>query len=177
MLVWIDLETQGLDEQVHQILEVALVVTDDDLNEVSMFTTLVQEYDGLERDQLETVVNEMHTKNGLYEALDNLNVGPTREQVEQRLIGVLMAAGAEKCVLAGSTISFDRAFLKRWMPDFHELLHYRNVDVSTINELARRWRPEVYEGRPQGDKAHRALADVRVSIETLRYYRRAGVVG
>ena len=264
MLVFCDTETTDLDERAGHLLEVAVVVTDDDLTELSHFSTVVRPV-GINIDQvpMADVAREMHEKNGLFAEL-RAGAGMRRHEAEEALISYLTqpctacdgdgwarsaeerdgcpndcrgkagklagnveldvctnckqkrvehqaiqlvrttpgegarGAGytfrcggdpiafynaktvtlASQTPFAGSTIGFDRRWLRHHMPKLEALFSYRSCDVSSITELAKRWAPSVYEGRPKVvEVAHRALADVRASIETLRYYRRAGFVG
>lgn len=235
MIVWCDVETSGLRPEKDHLLEVALVVTDDDLVE-RCATVVVMQPVGISIGsvQMDKKVVDMHTKNGLLDeirALEKNTGGMRLYQAEQLLLDFLTGAFAtvppvaiEKCAhcgrgekeheekvhpllsmmarlcpaegyfscsfrskfvpavsqtpLAGSTIAFDRMFLRAHMPKLHEKFHYRSVDVSSLTELAQRWAPEVYEARPKNPAGapHRALADVRESIEYLRFFKRVGFV-
>ncbi len=182
-LVWTDLETTGLDPHGDDILEIACIVTDAGLRPVATFCAITKEarYHALEA--LHPKVQEMHTRNGLWEA--SLAAPRDCNQVAAEFASFLDATiprikidgkmARANAQLAGSTISFDRAFLREHMPKAHAMLHYRNLDVSTLNEVARRFWPAVYEVRPGAgkkpeDAKHRALEDVEASIGTLRYY-------
>ncbi len=224
MILWTDCETTGLFERTDHLLEVALVVTDDSLNETAA-TSVVCLPVGFNESMIENshpVVREMHTRNGLWDEVRACTLH--RYEAELQLMKFLVEAFAgvpdvashdcatcgknEKdhiigapttrpvCVtghglyyfvpkmlsalsqtpLAGSNVGFDRRFITEHMPDLGKCYHYRNCDVSTVTELARRWAPEVYKNRPKAEKgaAHRGLADVRESIESLKYFRCAG---
>lgn len=168
MIAWVDLETTGLDPDDDEVLEVACIVTTDDLTEVARFERIVaarRPFEGLpER------VQEMHTKNGLW--LRCVEAGaPELRQVEQELCEFLEATcHGEKPQLGGNTISFDRAFMKVHLPRAEAMLHYRNIDCTTLNELARRFWPRLHERRPAPGHAHRSCDDAEESIATLRYY-------
>jgi oligoribonuclease len=161
-LCWIDLETTGLDPETCSVLEVACVVTDNKLNELIYYQRVLR-YDGPIAG-LHPVVLEMHTKNNLWNLCAASGSNLYTCDVE------LSAFIEEHCLgapLCGSTISFDRAFMKTHLPRAHEKLHYRNIDVSSFKELARRSGVEFPE-TPKEDIAHRALADIRNSIATLK---------
>jgi len=194
VIIWVDTETSGLDPRNGHLLEVALVVTDDELNELGHVSSLVLPVGitikEMARD-LDPVVLEMHTKNGLLDELLAATRGELfrRYAVEEYLLaflakhsvsGLSIHESFKRVPLAGSTVGFDRAWLKEHMPKFESMVSYRSIDVSSITELAKRWAPSVYEGRPKADPssiAHRALADVRESIEILKYYCRCGFLG
>jgi len=183
LLVWTDLETTGLEPEHESVLEVAVIVTDTALNEIASFTGVTNEAQHRPFARLHPKVQEMHLKNGLW--AESLASRTSVEKLDVELWGWLdiVLTGHADVVdgkrvapqLAGSTISFDRSFLRKHTPKFHELLHYRNLDVSTLNEVARRWWPAVWQGRPGAngkpeDAKHRALDDIRGSIDALRYY-------
>lgn len=168
MLAWIDLETTGLDPAKESILELALVVTDNDLNVVSEWGEVLH-WNG-DRERVDPVVDEMHQKNGLWD--DAGKSFATCEDAERRVLKVLERYVEPRTVpLCGSTIGFDRVFLRRYMPKLERHFHYRNLDVSTLGELALRWFPQVWDKRPRGDDRHRALGDVLSSIALLKYWR------
>lgn len=187
MIVWADTETTGLDPEHGNLLEVALVVTDDDLEEVAARSVVVQPIAplGLDswREHLDPFILDMHSKSGL---LDEIfaGAGLLRHEAAGDLIGWALSRSAgfdlKKTPLAGSTVSFDRAWLKKHMPALESLFSHRSIDASSITELAARWAPAIYDNRPKADPekiAHRALPDVRESISILRYYHSRGFVG
>lgn len=182
MIAWVDLETTGLDERTGHLLEVAVVITDDKLKEVADFSYLVLPI-GVEPNEMkmDPVVLEMHTKNRLIS--DVIAHGTRRYLAEQALIeNVRTVLGTESMIketpLAGSTVGFDRRWLRHHMPTFEGLFSYRSIDVSSITELAKRMAPAIYEGRPKNPyPAHRAITDVLESIGYLRYYIKTGFIG
>ncbi|MDP8970964.1 MAG: oligoribonuclease [Actinomycetota bacterium] len=170
-LVWVDLEMTGLDPERDAVLEIATVVTDAALERVVEGPDLViaQPEDVLAR--MEPVVADMHVKSGLVEAVRREGI-PLAE-AQRRTLAFVRAQVPEagSAPLAGNSIHADRMFLRRHLPELEAWLHYRNVDVSTVKELARRWHPAVYEAAPAKSGGHRALADIRESIAELRHYR------
>jgi oligoribonuclease len=170
-LVWIDLEMTGLDPDTERIVEIAAIVTDGRLEELHEGPELViaQPAELLER--MADVVKEMHATSGLTEAVtaSQLSEADAEEEILAFVRRVVPEAGVAP--LAGNSIHADRAFLRRYMPALNAHLHYRNVDVSTIKELARRWYPDALETAPRKGGGHRALADIRESIAELRHYR------
>lgn len=171
-LVWIDCEMTGLDLENDALIEVAALVTDGDLNVLGEGVDLVVKPPQQALDQMRDVVREMHTSSGL---LAELPHGVSLAEAEERVLSYIRtyAPEAGKAPLAGNSIATDRAFLARDMPAVEKHLHYRNVDVSSIKELVRRWYPRVYFASPSKVGNHRALADIRESIDELRYYRAA----
>lgn len=172
------------------MLEVALVVTDDNLVEVAATSLVVQPvmshgFADWQR-RLDPFIQDMHGKNGLLDALERGEGIPLRgaevllfawaRTLDQRPY-VAACLDLKKTPLAGSTVGFDRAWLRRHMPTLESLFSYRSIDVSSLTEIAKRWSPTIYEGRPKAECAHRALADARESIAYLRYYRESGFVG
>lgn len=170
LIVWIDTETTGLDHQSDWLLEIAVVVTDNDLREIAHFTELLHR--GMDvRLLMDEVAHRMHTDSGLLAALADGKGYETVRSVERRLIAFLEEHGATGAVVAGSNVSFDRRFLDVWMPQLNrEHLHYRSIDVSTVKELARRFDPNTFGIAPAKRLAHRALDDIRESIEELQHY-------
>ena len=171
-LVWIDCEMTGLDLATDGLIEVAVLVTDGELNVLGDgVDVLIQPRPG----QLEAMgdfVREMHTKSGLLEAL--VDAVPMEDATGMIMDYVRQYVPVERrAPMAGNTIGTDRAFLARDMPELESWVHYRNVDVSSIKELARRWYPKVLYQAPAKGGNHRALADIQESIEELRYYREA----
>jgi len=171
-LVWIDLEMTGLDPQVHVIVEIAVIVTNGSLDETIEGPDLVLFADEAALKDMAPVVSEMHSGSGLIEAIRQSSVSVT--EAEQLVLEFVKTHVGEPGLapLAGNSVHADRAFLHAHMPKLEAWFHYRNVDVSTIKELARRWYPEVLENAPDKGGGHRALADIRESIEELKYYRK-----
>jgi oligoribonuclease len=171
-LVWIDCEMTGLSLSADALIEVALLVTDAELNVVGDGLDVVIKPPQEALDQMPRVVREMHTASGL---LDELPAGITMAEAEEKLLAAVREFVPEprKAPLCGNSIATDRGFIARDLPALDAHLHYRMVDVSSIKELARRWYPRVYFASPEKKGGHRALADIRESIEELRYYRAA----
>ena len=172
LLVWIDCEMTGLDLTRDVLIEVAALVTDGDLNVLGDGVDVVVKPTAAALAQMTDFVREMHAKSGL---LDELDAGLTTEDAEQQVLEYIRShvPNARTAPLAGNTVGTDRAFLARDMAALESHVHYRNVDVSSIKELARRWYPRAYSITPAKSGNHRALADIRESIEELRYYREA----
>lgn len=169
-IVWIDAETTGLDAASDRLLEIAVVVTDNDLRDVAHFSSVIRQDDG-GLVPMDEVVHRMHTDSGLFAALAATPASLTVSEVERRVIAFLEAHGATGAVVAGSNVSFDRRFLDVWMPTLNQKhLHYRSIDVSTVKELARRFDPNTFGVAPVKKLAHRALDDIRESIEELQHY-------
>jgi oligoribonuclease len=171
-LVWIDCEMTGLDFVKDALVEVAALVTDFELNVLGEGVDLVIKPPAEALEQMIPFVREMHTSSGLIEELEN---GTTIADAEAQVLAYLREHCAEgsRPPLAGNSVGTDRAFLARDMPGLETFLHYRNVDVSSIKELSRHWYPRAYFNAPQKTGGHRALADIRESIEELRFYREA----
>ena len=171
-LVWIDCEMTGLDLEHDALIEVAVLVTDKDLNVLGEGVDVLIKPSSKQLASMSDFVREMHTRSGL---LDALGDGTTMEEATSTALGYIreFAPTARKAPLAGNTIGTDRAFLARDMPELEAYVHYRNVDVSSLKELARRWFPRVLYQAPEKQGNHRALADIQESIEELRYYRDA----
>jgi oligoribonuclease len=171
-LVWIDCEMTGLDLRHDALVEIACLVTDGELTMLDDGIDLVIKPPAEAVDQMPDVVREMHTRSGL---LTELNAGITLAEAQERVLAYVRGHVAEpgKVPLCGNSIATDRSFLARDMPELDAFLHYRMVDVSSIKELARRWYPRAYFASPQKHGGHRALADIRESIQELRYYREA----
>ncbi len=171
-LVWIDCEMTGLDLEADALIEVAALVTDFDLNVLGDGVDIVIKPPRESLDQMVEFVDQMHKTSGLLEELDN---GTTLEDAEAQVLAYVREHCPEgsRPPLAGNTVATDRSFLARDMPTLEQFLHYRIVDVSSIKELSRRWFPRAYYNAPAKGGNHRALADIRESIEELRYYRDA----
>jgi len=171
-LVWIDCEMTGLDLRRDALVEVAALVTDSKLEVQGEGIEVVIRPPQHALDSMDEVVRQMHISSGL---LDELDRGVTPAEAEQMVLAYVRRWVPEpgKAPLAGNTVATDRGFLARDMPRLESYLHYRIVDVSSIKELARRWYPRVYYNSPVKSGNHRALADIRESIEELKYYRAA----
>jgi oligoribonuclease len=171
-LVWIDCEMTGLDVEADCLLEVACLVTDSELTVLGDGVDVVIGAPGDALDAMTPVVREMHAASGLTDASRASRV--TVAEAEQAVLTYVRALVPDtgKAPLCGNSIATDRAFLARYMPELDTHLHYRMVDVSSVKELARRWYPRTYYAAPAKRGGHRALTDIRESIEELRYYRR-----
>lgn len=168
-LVWIDMEMSGLVPDRDRILEVAMVVTDSELNTIAEAPVYVLHQPNEVLDAMDSWNKSTHGKSGL---IDKVRASTfTEAKVEARLVDFLKPIVPSGIApLAGNTVHQDRRFMARYLPAFDAYLHYRIVDVSTLKELARRWRPEVLQGLTKEGK-HEALADVYESIAELRHYR------
>ncbi len=172
LMVWVDCEMTGLDLSSDALIEVAALVTDAQLNVLGDGVDLIIKPSDAELEQMGDFVRNMHSESGL---LDQLTGGLTLAEAEARVLDYVRSFVPEprRAPLAGNTIGTDRMFLARDLPTFESHVHYRNIDVSSIKELARRWYPRIYYNAPAKSGNHRALADVQESIEELRYYREA----
>src|SRR5215217_5927895 len=171
-LVWIDCEMTGLDLVKDKLIEVAVLVTDSELNVLDPGLDLIIGADDVDLDGMDDVVKEMHAKSGL---TDEVRASTrTLAEAEQELLAYVkrFVPARRTAPLCGNSIGTDRGFLARDMPELDDHLHYRMVDVSSVKELARRWFPRVYFAQPAKGLAHRALADIIESIRELAYYRR-----
>ncbi|MXY58363.1 MAG: oligoribonuclease [Gammaproteobacteria bacterium] len=171
VLVWIDMEMTGLDPEVDSILEIASLVTDNNLNIVAEGPVLAIHQDDATLARMDDWNVEHHTASGLVERVRRSPVSVIEAQA-LTLGFVQRHAQRHSAPLCGNTVWQDRRFLKVYMPILEDWLHYRIVDVSTVKELARRWKPDLADGfRKQN--THRALDDIRESVAELRYYRNA----
>ncbi len=170
-LVWIDCEMTGLDLRRDALIEVAVVVTDAELTPLDDGLDIVIHTDDDVLDTMVPVVREMHASSGLTDQVRASTI--TLGEAEHAVLKYVKAHVAEpkSAPLCGNSIATDRGFLARDMPELDEHLHYRMIDVSSLKELARRWYPRVYYAQPAKGLAHRALADIRESIQELAYYR------
>jgi oligoribonuclease len=171
-LVWIDCEMTGLDLASDKLIEVAVVVTNSELEVLDPGLDLIISADDAALDGMNEVVVAMHAKSGLTEEVRASTL--TVAEAEQQLLAYIKRFVPERrtAPLCGNSIGTDRGFLARDMPELDDHLHYRMVDVSSVKELARRWFPRVYFAQPAKGLAHRALADIIESIRELAYYRR-----
>jgi len=171
MLAWMDLEMTGLDADRHVILEIAALVTDDDLNLVADGPDLVVHQPADALDAMDKVVRKMHRQSGLREAVEasTVSLADAGRAVLEFLRQHVPQAGTVP--LCGNSIATDRRFLARHLPELEAHFHYRCIDVSTLKELCRRWYPEAYAAAPAKAGHHRALDDIRESVAELAYYR------
>jgi oligoribonuclease len=171
MLVWMDLEMTGLDHTSDVIVEIATIITDDDLQILAEGPDLVIHQPDEVLARMDPFVVEMHTKSGLLELIKASNISlvdagvATLEFIRQHV------PEPGTVPLCGNSIGTDRRFLANYLPDIENHLHYRSIDVSSVKELVKRWYPPVDAGRPRGHGSHRALDDIRESIKEMAYYR------
>jgi oligoribonuclease len=170
-LVWIDCEMTGLDPRNDVLVEIAVVVTDAELNVLDEGLDIVITATPEQLVGMDPVVHEMHTASGLLDAIRAASA--TVEQAEEQVLDYIKrwVPDRRKAPLCGNTIATDRSFIAHYMPTLDDHLHYRMIDVSSIKELARRWYPRAYYNAPVKTGGHRALADILESINELRYYR------
>ena len=170
-LVWIDCEMTGLNVEVDCLVEVAVVVPNSELEVLDAGLDIVIKPTAEGLANMGDFVRDMHTKSGLIEEFDS---GVDLAEAERMVLEYVQrfVPDARTAPLAGNSIGTDRMFLNRYMPALDQHLHYRNIDVSSIKELSRRWFPRVYFNLPKKTGDHRALADILESIEELRYYRK-----
>jgi oligoribonuclease len=171
VLVWMDLEMTGLEPDTDVIVEIATLVTDDDLNIVAEGPDLVIHQPAAVLAIMKPIVVEMHTKSGLLGAITSSTI--TLEEAGAATLEFikLHVPEARTVPLCGNSIGTDRRFLAKYLPEIENYLHYRSVDVSSIKELAKRWFPKSGIDRPNKGGMHRAMDDVRESVRELQYYR------
>ncbi|PIL44835.1 oligoribonuclease [Massilia eurypsychrophila] len=168
-LIWVDLEMTGLEPDTDRIIEIAVVVTDMNLNTITEGPVFAIHQSEETMDKMDAWNKGTHGRSGLIERVRNSTV--TEEQAEAALIAFLRQfVPAGKSPMCGNTICQDRRFMARTMPKLEAFFHYRNLDVSTLKELCRRWKPELVGGFKKHQK-HTALADIIESVEELKYYR------
>ena len=169
-IVWADCEMTGLDIEKDEICEIAVIVTDDQLKQVDEGIQIVIKPSSAAMANMGDFVRQMHTESGL---LSELESGVSLESAQEQVLAYLAKYITEPktAPLAGNSIGTDRMFIIRQMPKLDGFLHYRNIDVSSLKELVRRWYPRVYFQLPKKNGSHRALADIRESIQELAYYR------
>jgi oligoribonuclease len=167
-----DLEMTGLEPDRHVIVEIATIITDDDLSIVAEGPDLVIHANEAQLAEMDDFVVDMHTSSGLLKLIQVSSV--TLEEAAQQTLDFIKqhVKKARSVPLCGNSIGTDRRFLDTYMPAIENYLHYRSVDVSTIKELARRWNPEVLKSGRQKQTNHRALDDIRESITELEHYRK-----
>lgn len=168
-LIWLDMEMTGLNPDGDRIIEVAMIITDSQLNVVAESPVIAVHQPDSVLDAMDDWNKNTHGKSGLVARVKASTV--SEAQAEQVLLDFLQQhVPAGKSPMCGNTICQDRRFMARWMPQLEAYFHYRNLDVSTLKELCTRWRPEIAKGVVKKGK-HVALADILESIEELRYYR------
>jgi oligoribonuclease len=169
-LIWIDCEMTGLSLEKDVLVEIAVLVTDSELNVIGEGIDLVIKATPEQLAGMNEFVTQMHTTSGLITEIPN---GISVAAAEDAILAYLESAGTlpGKSPLAGNSVSVDRNFIARDMSRLNEYLHYRTIDVSSIKELARRWYPKIYFAAPAKTGNHRALGDIQDSIEELKYYR------
>jgi oligoribonuclease len=173
MLAWIDLEMTGLDPSRHTIVEIACLITDDDLTITAEGPELIVHATPEQLSEMDDFVTAMHTRSGLLRNSETSTL--TLEEAGIQTLEFLKLHIPEPATvpLAGNSIGTDRRFLATQLPEIEDYLHYRSVDVSTIKELCRRWHPDIYKAAPVKKGGHRALQDIRESVAELAYYRTA----
>jgi len=169
-LIWIDCEMTGLSLERDVLVEIAVLVTDTELNVIGDGVDLVIKASPEQLAGMNEFVTQMHTASGLITLIPD---GISVVEAEDAILAYLESAGTlpGKSPLAGNSVSVDRNFIARDMSRLNDYLHYRTVDVSSIKELARRWYPKIYFAAPAKTGNHRALGDIQDSIEELKYYR------
>ncbi len=177
MLVWMDLEMTGLDHTSDVIVEIATLITDDDLNIVAEGPDLVVHATDEQLAAMDPFVVNMHTKSGLLDQIKASTITLEAAGLET-LAFIREHVPEERSVpLCGNSIGTDRRFLANYLPEIEEYLHYRSIDVSSVKELVKRWYPDLDAARPRGHGSHRALDDIRESVKELVYYREHVFVG
>ncbi len=168
-LIWMDLEMTGLDPQINRILEMAAVVTDSQLNVIAEAPIVIIHQPDAVLDTMDNWNTSHHTKSGL---VDRVKASTTDEAMAEQLFIDFFSqyVSAGKSPLCGNTIHQDRRFMNRWMPRLEQFFHYRNIDVSSIKELVKRWDPALLQNY-QKEPKHQALSDVYDSINELKFYR------
>jgi oligoribonuclease len=174
-IVWADCEMTGLDIEKDEICEIAVIVTDEQLKPLDDGIQVVIKPSEVAMANMGDFVRQMHTDSGL---LAELESGVSLESAQEQVLAYLgkFISEPKTAPLAGNSIGTDRMFIIRQMPKLDAFLHYRNIDVSSLKELVRRWYPRVYFQLPKKIGSHRALADIRESIQELAYYRLAVLV-
>ena len=171
MLAWMDLEMTGLDPDRHVIVEIATLITDDNLELVAEGPDLVIHQPPEAMALMDDYVREMHTRNGLLALIEGSTISAAEAAAETLKFLRTHIPEAGTVPLCGNSIGTDRRFLAKWFPEIEDYLHYRSVDVSTIKELTKRWNPAALTKAPRKARGHRALDDIRESLTELRFYR------
>jgi oligoribonuclease len=169
-IIWVDCEMTGLDLAQDELIEIAVLVTDSQLNILGEGVDLVIKPTPKALESMNDFVRNMHTESGLITELDSgIGLAEAQDLILAYLKRYAPAEG--KSPLAGNSVYVDRGFIAKFLPEFDKYLHYRTIDVSSIKELARRWYPKIYFAAPKKTGNHRALGDIQDSIEELEYYR------
>jgi oligoribonuclease len=168
-LIWLDMEMTGLEPDRDRIIEIAVVITDEGLETIAEAPVIAVHQPDAVLDAMDEWNRNTHGKSGLIERVKGSPVAEA--EAEARMLAFVQQwVPSRTSPMCGNSVCQDRRFLARYMPAFEAWFHYRNLDVSTLKELARRWRPEVYQG-VQKQGSHTALADIQESIAELRHYR------
>ncbi|MDX5152503.1 MAG: oligoribonuclease [Acidiferrobacterales bacterium] len=174
-LIWIDLEMTGLNPEADRIIEVATIVTDSQLNVLAEGPVIAVHQDDQIMNSMDEWNTRTHGKTGLTERVKNSRT--VENEAEKQTIDFLKQyVGKNQSPMCGNSICQDRRFLARYMPELEAWFHYRNLDVSSIKELAKRWKPEILGGYSKKN-THQAMDDIRESIEELQYYRKHFMLG
>ena len=168
-LIWVDMEMTGLKPDTDRVIEVAIVITDNDLNAVAESPVLVLHQDDATLRGMDAWNQATHARTGL---IDKVKASTLDEAAVEAAMSAFLRdfVPANVSPMCGNSICQDRRFLARWMPKLEDYFHYRNLDVSTLKELARRWKPDVAKGVVKRG-AHTALDDIRESIDEMKFYR------
>lgn len=168
-LIWIDLEMTGLEPEKERIIEMAIIVTDEHLNQLAQSPVIVVHQPDSLLDAMDEWNTKQHGGSGLVDRVKASQINES--EAERQMIEFLKLHVSEgKSPMCGNSVHQDRRFLNRYMPELENYFHYRNLDVSTLKELARRWRPELIDGLSK-KATHLALDDIRESIDELKFYR------
>ncbi len=179
LLVWMDIEMTSLEDvAIDRIIQVAAVITDKELNVVAESPEITVHADREAFERIDPLVKELHEKSGVLEASvgSTVTIEEAEKEIQSFLSAYVVSGSAPLC---GNSVHMDRMFLKAQMPNVYRHLFYRNIDVSSLKELARRWKPELYYEwqNIKGEKSHRAKEDILRSIEELKFYRSRFLVG
>lgn len=161
----------GLDPDRHVIVEIATLLTDDNLELIAEGPELIVHATDAELAEMDDFVTNMHTRSGLLDRITASTVSLADAGAQTLAFLQEHIPEARTVPLCGNSIGTDRRFLAKQLPEIEEFLHYRSIDVSTLKELARRWHPGAFQGAPRKGGAHRALDDIRESLDELRHYR------
>ncbi len=177
VLVWLDMEMTGLDPDHERIIEVAMILTDGQLGEIAVGPELVVHQSDEVLAAMDDWNKSHHGASGLVERVRASTISDADAEAQMLAFINAHVPAKERPVLAGNSIHQDRRFVRRYMPALEKRLHYRMVDVSTVKELARRWYPQIVAKLPPKKETHRALDDIRESIDELRWYKQYAFVG